>query len=90
MADPSTVVEMKRTLTLTGVTVNAMALIAPGAFLWTTFQLQAAQSVMDNAFSPLSDMRASTAYRRIVARNLLLKCFLETSEEAAVTRLAPA
>src|SRR6202166_3561173 len=34
--------EMKRSLTLTGVTVNAMALIAPGAFLWTTFQSQAA------------------------------------------------
>jgi basic amino acid/polyamine antiporter, APA family len=34
--------EMKRTLGLTGVTVNAMALIAPGAFLWTTFQTQAA------------------------------------------------
>jgi len=34
--------EMRRTLTLTGVTVNAMALIAPGAFLWTTFQTQAA------------------------------------------------
>jgi amino acid transporter len=37
-------VEMKRSLTLTGVTVNAMALIAPGAFLWTTFQVQAAQT----------------------------------------------
>ncbi|MDQ1365775.1 MAG: basic amino acid/polyamine antiporter, family [Acidimicrobiaceae bacterium] len=35
--------EMRRSLTLTGITVNAMALIAPGAFLWTTFQLQAAQ-----------------------------------------------
>ena len=34
--------EMKRSLTLTGITVNAMALIAPGAFLWTTFQTQAA------------------------------------------------
>ncbi|MGD0153051.1 MAG: APC family permease [Thermacetogeniaceae bacterium] len=34
---------MKKTLTLTGVTVNAMALIAPGAFLWLTFQVQAAQ-----------------------------------------------
>lgn len=33
---------MKKTLGLTGVTVNAMALIAPGAFLWITFQLQAA------------------------------------------------
>lgn len=36
---------MKKTLGLTGVTVNAMALIAPGAFLWLTFQLQANQSV---------------------------------------------
>jgi APA family basic amino acid/polyamine antiporter len=36
--------EMRRSLTLTGVTVNAMALIAPGAFLWTTFQEQAAQT----------------------------------------------
>ncbi len=36
-------VEMKKTLGLTGVTVNAMALIAPGAFLWLTYQMQAAQ-----------------------------------------------
>jgi amino acid transporter len=35
---------MKRSLTLTGITVNAMALIAPGAFLWTTFQAQSALS----------------------------------------------
>ncbi|HEX7737011.1 MAG TPA: APC family permease [Ktedonobacteraceae bacterium] len=35
-------VTMKPTLGLTGVTINAMALIAPGAFLWTTYQLQAA------------------------------------------------
>ena len=33
---------MVPTLGLTGVTINAMALIAPGAFLWTTYQLQAA------------------------------------------------
>ena len=30
----------KATLGLTGLTVNAMALIAPGAFLWLTFQIQ--------------------------------------------------
>ncbi len=36
--------EMKKTLSLTGLTINAMALIAPGAFLWTTYQLQAAQA----------------------------------------------
>ncbi len=33
--------KMKPTLGLTGVTVNAMALIAPGAFLWITFVVQA-------------------------------------------------
>src|SRR6202790_3410421 len=34
--------EMKKTLGLTGLTMNAMALIAPGAFLWLTFAGQAA------------------------------------------------
>src|SRR6202522_1551471 len=34
-------VEMKKTLGLTGLTSNAMALIAPGAFLWLTFFIQA-------------------------------------------------
>jgi len=57
---------------------------------WTEATIRMAQGVMDDAFSPLSDMRASAAYRRTVARNLLLKCFLETSGEAAVTRLVPA
>lgn len=33
--------KMIPTLGLTGVTVNAMALIAPGAFLWITFVVQA-------------------------------------------------
>src|SRR3984893_6379471 len=32
----------KATLGLTGLTVNAMALIAPGAFLWLTFFIQSA------------------------------------------------
>jgi APA family basic amino acid/polyamine antiporter len=44
-AAPPTSSGMKQTLGLTGVTVNAMALIAPGAFLWLTFQVQAAQNV---------------------------------------------
>ena len=35
---------MKKTLGLTGVTVNAMALIAPGAFLWITYQVQASNN----------------------------------------------
>ncbi|HYA17446.1 MAG TPA: APC family permease [Bryobacteraceae bacterium] len=33
---------MKATLGLTGLTMNAMALIAPGAFLWLTFAIQGA------------------------------------------------
>ncbi len=41
MAD-TPAVEMKQTLGLTGLTMNAMALIAPGAFLWLTFAGQAA------------------------------------------------
>jgi amino acid transporter len=39
MAD-SPAPEMKPTLGLTGLTMNAMALIAPGAFLWLTFVAQ--------------------------------------------------
>jgi APA family basic amino acid/polyamine antiporter len=36
-------VGMKKTLGLMGLTINAMALIAPGAFLWLNYQAQAAQ-----------------------------------------------
>jgi APA family basic amino acid/polyamine antiporter len=39
----SVTVEMKKTLGLMGLTINAMAFIAPGAFLWLTIQAQAAQ-----------------------------------------------
>jgi APA family basic amino acid/polyamine antiporter len=47
-AESSGEVKMIPTLGLTGVTINAMALIAPGAFLWTTYQLQAVPgSAMD-------------------------------------------
>ena len=46
---------VKKTLGLTGVTVNAMALIAPGAFLWITYQLQAAAAAPSGA-SVASDM----------------------------------
>ncbi len=45
---PTEEVTMQPTLGLTGVTINAMALIAPGAFLWTTYQLQAAPGSATN------------------------------------------
>ncbi len=37
--------EMQATLGLTGLTSNAMALIAPGAFLWLTFYIQATTGI---------------------------------------------
>ncbi|HME55890.1 MAG TPA: APC family permease [Candidatus Lokiarchaeia archaeon] len=40
---------MKKTLSLSGLAMNAMALIAPGAFLWITFQVQAAQTDITGA-----------------------------------------
>src|SRR6202142_2680759 len=44
MADQSAR-QMKSTLGLTGLTSNAMALIAPGAFLWLTFFIQATTGI---------------------------------------------
>ena len=44
MAD-SKAPQMQATLGLTQLTANAMALIAPGAFLWLTFQIQATTGV---------------------------------------------
>jgi len=41
MADNQAAPQMQATLGLTGLTMNAMALIAPGAFLWLTFFIQA-------------------------------------------------
>ena len=41
--------EMQATLGLTGLTINAMALIAPGAFLWLTFYAQATEGASSPA-----------------------------------------
>src|SRR5260370_23385653 len=58
---------MVPTLGLTGVTVNAMALIAPGAFLWLTFQLQAAQTVPGGTDSTALDMWPGIIFALILA-----------------------
>src|SRR5579864_6238836 len=65
MAEETTAGEMKRSLTLTGITVNAMALIAPGAFLWTTFQLQAAQTAGKASTAP--DMWTGLLFALVLA-----------------------
>ena len=45
---------------------------------WDESALAAAQDALDTDFEPLTDMRASAAYRRQVARNLLRRLWLET------------
>jgi amino acid transporter len=57
---------MKKTLGLTGITVNAMALIAPGAFLWMTYQLQAA-NVDATGASTAKDMWTGIVAALVVA-----------------------
>jgi amino acid transporter len=71
---------MKRTLTLTGITVNAMSFIAPGAFLWTTFQLQAAQSAGGKSTAP--DMVAGLLFAIVLA-------FLTAYSYAELARIYP-
>jgi amino acid transporter len=66
MASETSSTGMKKTLGLTGVTVNAMALIAPGAFLWITYQLQAA-SVDSAGKSTAADMWTGIVAALIVA-----------------------
>src|SRR3989449_3048192 len=57
---------VKPTLGLTGVTVNAMALIAPGAFLWITYQLQAAAAAPDGS-SVATDIWSGIGFALILA-----------------------
>ena len=45
---------------------------------WSLATLQAAAALLRDEFTPLSDMRASAAYRRAVAGNLLLRLWHET------------
>ena len=54
---------------------------------WRRHSVEAAMRALADDFTPLTDMRASAAYRLKVAQNLLLKCFVETSEPDARTRL---
>jgi len=54
---------------------------------WTQDGVEAAMAELDKDYSPLTDMRASAAYRRSVTRNLLYKFFLETSGKQVQTRV---
>src|SRR5215467_5065589 len=72
---------VKATLGLTGATMNAMALIAPGAFLWTTYQLQAAATAPDGS-SVASDIWAGLAFA-------LALCFLTAFSYSELARIYP-
>jgi xanthine dehydrogenase small subunit len=54
---------------------------------WTEDTVRAAMAALDRDYAPLSDMRASAAYRRTVTRNLLYRLFLETSGRHVATRV---
>jgi amino acid transporter len=77
MADKTTA-SMKPTLGLTGLTSNAMALIAPGAFLWLTFQEQALYG---------APMAGSAMWFGILGA--LLLCFATAISYAELSKLFP-
>ena len=49
---------------------------------WTLSAVRAAQQALERDFQPLTDMRASAAYRLQVARNLIERLWLETRTAA--------
>ncbi|NYT37860.1 xanthine dehydrogenase small subunit [Allopusillimonas soli] len=49
---------------------------------WTEATARAAMQAMQEDYKPLSDMRASSEYRELAARNLLMRFFLETRPDA--------
>ena len=64
------------------------ATFAEGALLgnsWSEASVRAAMAALEQDYSPLTDMRASAAYRMQVAQNLLLRFWLEASGEAVET-----
>ncbi|MGC3963807.1 MAG: xanthine dehydrogenase small subunit [Rhodocyclaceae bacterium] len=54
---------------------------------WTEAAVRSAQAALAEDFAPLSDMRASAAYRRTVAANLLERLWLSTQGAGAALRV---
>ena len=57
---------------------------------WTEAAVRTAMDALDQDYTPLTDMRASAAYRARSARNLLLKFFFETTDPQEPTRVLAA
>ena len=66
----------------------ALAEAALSSQEWSEATLQAAQAALAQDFKPLSDMRASAAYRLQVAQNLLRRFWLETRPGAPLSESA--
>ena len=49
---------------------------------WTLEAVTAALPVLERDFQPMTDMRASSGYRALVARNLVLRFYLESTGQA--------
>jgi amino acid transporter len=75
---PTSGTTSRATLGLTGLTINAMALIAPGAFLWLTFQIQALYG---------APMAGEAMWFGILAA--LLLCFATAIAYAELSKLYP-
>ncbi len=56
---------------------------------WSEATIDAAMGALDTDYTPMSDMRASAAYRSLAARNMLRKVFLESQDARAETRVIP-
>jgi xanthine dehydrogenase small subunit len=57
--------------------------------LWNSTTINAAVAALAGDFTPLSDARASAAYRALAAGNMLRKAFIETARPDLVTRVEP-
>jgi xanthine dehydrogenase small subunit len=54
---------------------------------WTDATLQKAIAALDKDYAPMSDMRASAKYRADIARNLLKRFYIETTEPDVETQV---
>jgi xanthine dehydrogenase small subunit len=54
---------------------------------WTRETIASGQAALRQDYAPISDMRASKTYRSLIAENLLLKFFHETSQPDIETRV---
>ena len=54
---------------------------------WTRTTIESAMSAFAVDYTPISDMRASADYRLQAARNILLKCFVESGAPLDQTRI---